>query len=231
MDRYVKFLKIKTPETINDQIYNYVILKLISGEWPVWSKISSENRMAIMFNCSRLTIRKVFQEFETRGIFTTRKGSGYYVATGVEDFIILPIDKINGYNVQDKITSWEENDWLKREWLDNFRVDYNNTTWIERICYKEDEIKKYSIIVINNDVIKEQEIWEDTYMQSKGMIKYEEIFPISSDKIAFSKQLGWGEHAMISSSISHDNHDWTLMEFKIEPFQEFKIKKHIKYLI
>lgn len=231
MNKYTQFLKIKTPETINEQIYNYVILKLISEEWPIWSKISSENRMAIMFNCSRLTIRKVFQEFETRGILTTRKGSGYYVASSVKDFIILPIDKINGYDIQDRITSWEENVWVKKEWLDNFQVDYSNVTWIERICRKQDEIQKYSIIIINNNVIEEQSIWEDTYIQSEGMIKYEEIFPISSDKINVSKQLGWGEHAMISSSISHDNHDWTLMELKIDHCNNFRIKKHIKYLM
>lgn len=64
--------------------------KILKGEYPINSKLPSENSLARKFNCSRLTSRASLVALENSGIIKASRGSGYYVNENAIIVIMLP---------------------------------------------------------------------------------------------------------------------------------------------
>lgn len=64
--------------------------KILRGEYPIDTKLPSENSLARKFNCSRLTARASLVALERAGIITPVRGSGYYVNKNAIIVIMIP---------------------------------------------------------------------------------------------------------------------------------------------
>lgn len=65
--------------SITDQICQILQEKIISREYPIGSKLPSENDLAKSFNVSRLSVRLAIQKLNVMGALETKQGSGTYV--------------------------------------------------------------------------------------------------------------------------------------------------------
>ena len=85
-----------------EEVINYIKEKIVSGKWDVGSKIFSENQLSQYLSVSVNTVRSAISELAKDNILETRKGSGSFVKTNLneekKEFIILSTDEdaING---------------------------------------------------------------------------------------------------------------------------------------
>lgn len=94
MAETLKLRKIGLVEQVGDKIKSYII----TGVWPIGTKIPSESELAEMFGVNRLTVRMALQKLNTLGIVQTRAGEGTYVIefsfveyiNEVSDFLLKP---------------------------------------------------------------------------------------------------------------------------------------------
>lgn len=70
-------------------ISEYIVLKILRGEYKLNDVVSSENRLAIKFNCSRLTSRSSLMSLSNISILNSFKGMGYIVSSRALDIIFL----------------------------------------------------------------------------------------------------------------------------------------------
>ncbi|MGL4616620.1 MAG: hypothetical protein ACRCUM_00115 [Mycoplasmoidaceae bacterium] len=70
-------------------ISEYIVLKILRGEYKLNELVSSENRLAIKFNCSRLTSRSSLMCLSNISILNSFKGMGYIVSSRALDIIFL----------------------------------------------------------------------------------------------------------------------------------------------
>lgn len=68
-------------------ISEYICLKILNGEYKVGSLIHSENKLAIKFNCSRLTARSSLILLANAGVLISHKGKGYVVSENALEII------------------------------------------------------------------------------------------------------------------------------------------------
>lgn len=61
-------------------ISEYICLKILKGSYQAGDVIYSEHKLAIKFNCSRLTARSALIVLVNAGILYSRKGKGYIVS-------------------------------------------------------------------------------------------------------------------------------------------------------
>ncbi|BAQ09346.1 transcriptional regulators [Bacillus sp. OxB-1] len=64
---------------ISDQIIEQITNKISSGEFPIDSKLPSENELAKMFNVSRVPIREALSALSSHGIIESVHGGGNWV--------------------------------------------------------------------------------------------------------------------------------------------------------
>lgn len=64
---------------ISDDVFNQMKDLILSGEWPVGSKIPTEPELGALFNVSRITIRHAVQKLVGMGILRIKRGDGTYV--------------------------------------------------------------------------------------------------------------------------------------------------------
>ncbi|MFS0788284.1 PLP-dependent aminotransferase family protein [Shouchella sp. 1P09AA] len=55
--------------------------KIISGEWPVYTKLPTQNELAQQYQVNRSTVVKAIDELKSYGYVTAVQGSGVYVST------------------------------------------------------------------------------------------------------------------------------------------------------
>jgi len=61
------------------QIYNQLLNYIISGEWPVGTRLPSEKELAEQFNVSRAPIREALQRLSAIGVVESQQGRGSFV--------------------------------------------------------------------------------------------------------------------------------------------------------
>ena len=65
--------------SLNDKIYNYIVIKISEGEWKIGDKIPSESKLCKLFNVSRVSVRAAIQKLQGQGLIITRQGIGSFV--------------------------------------------------------------------------------------------------------------------------------------------------------
>lgn len=62
-----------------DQLYEQVLQRIVSGEYPEGTKLPSENQLSEAFGVSRAIVREAFFRLQVDGLIVARQGSGTYV--------------------------------------------------------------------------------------------------------------------------------------------------------
>ncbi|MGM9538412.1 MAG: winged helix-turn-helix domain-containing protein, partial [Candidatus Onthomonas sp.] len=64
---------------VTNQIVAYMKEHIISGAWPVGSKLPSEKQLCNEFNCSRVSVRSALQRFIAIGAVESVHGKGSFL--------------------------------------------------------------------------------------------------------------------------------------------------------
>ncbi|QYJ86131.1 histidine utilization repressor [Shewanella mesophila] len=62
------------------EIKQFILTKVESGEWQQHSRVPSENQLAELFECSRMTARRALTELSESGVLERSQGLGTFVA-------------------------------------------------------------------------------------------------------------------------------------------------------
>lgn len=62
------------------QIKQFILTKVETGEWQQHSRVPSENQLAELFECSRMTARRALTELSESGVLERSQGLGTFVA-------------------------------------------------------------------------------------------------------------------------------------------------------
>ena len=77
------------PQKISEQILAVLEARIVSGEYPVGSKLPPERRLAEAFGVSRPSVRAALKMLVARQMLEARQGDGYYVsAKPQQDFLL-----------------------------------------------------------------------------------------------------------------------------------------------
>ncbi|WP_026580905.1 FadR/GntR family transcriptional regulator [Bacillus sp. J33] len=83
---------------VSDQIIEEIKNKIKSGEFPVNSKLPSENELAKMFNVSRVPIREALSALSSHGIVESVHGGGNWVRPKpIEKLLDQPLIEVISY--------------------------------------------------------------------------------------------------------------------------------------
>ena len=90
------------------EIKQYIIGCIESGEWEENARVPSENQLAELFVCSRMTARRALTERTDNGVLECSQGLGTFVAGRKSQSSMLAIrniadeikDRGHGYSVQ-----------------------------------------------------------------------------------------------------------------------------------
>ncbi|MDX6016219.1 histidine utilization repressor [Shewanella indica] len=90
------------------RIKQYISDRIESGEWVEHSRVPSENQLAELFECSRMTARRALTELVDNGVLERSQGLGTFVAEFKSQSSMLSIRNIadeikargHGYSVQ-----------------------------------------------------------------------------------------------------------------------------------
>ena len=61
------------------QVAEQIMEKIVSGEWPVGSKLPGELELTAYFDVSRVSVRQAISQLSGQGILSVVQGSGTYV--------------------------------------------------------------------------------------------------------------------------------------------------------
>ncbi|EGZ31355.1 winged helix-turn-helix domain-containing protein [Malacoplasma iowae] len=83
-------VKINSVNSVKRYITNYLILKILTGDYPLNKKIPSENNLAEKFKCSRLTSRSALLVLNNASVLDAIRGSGYIVSEEALKILMPP---------------------------------------------------------------------------------------------------------------------------------------------
>ncbi len=76
------------------RIKQYISDRIESGEWVEHSRVPSENQLAELFECSRMTARRALTELVDNGVLERSQGLGTFVAEFKSQSSMLSIRNI-----------------------------------------------------------------------------------------------------------------------------------------
>ena len=68
-----------TKKSKSEQVCEFILEYVSSGEWPPKSKLPNETQLAEMFGVSRVSIRQAVSQLTGQGVLDVRQGDGTYV--------------------------------------------------------------------------------------------------------------------------------------------------------
>ncbi|MCK8045040.1 histidine utilization repressor [Shewanella sp. 1CM18E] len=91
-----------------EEIKQYILAQIESGEWAEDSRVPSENQLSELFSCSRMTARRALTELTESGVLERSQGLGTFVAGLKTQSSMMAIrniadeikDRGHGYSVQ-----------------------------------------------------------------------------------------------------------------------------------
>lgn len=69
------------------QIYEFIAMRILSGEWHESERIMSVREMAANVGVNPNTVMRSYEKLETDGIIYNRRGVGFFVSEGARDHI------------------------------------------------------------------------------------------------------------------------------------------------
>ena len=86
-------------DTPSNKVHSFILGKIQSGEWPLNSKIMTENRLCETLGVSRVAVREAIERLSALGLLSKKQGSGTFVAeVRMADFVnslfpVMHVDK------------------------------------------------------------------------------------------------------------------------------------------
>lgn len=80
---------------LGQQVRNYVLDKIDSGEWPEGSRILSETQLVELLGASRMTIHIALRDLSAAGVLVRRQGAGTFVAARRRQSTFLELRNIH----------------------------------------------------------------------------------------------------------------------------------------
>lgn len=65
--------------TPSEKVYNFILDKILTREWPIHSKIMTESELCIQLEVSRIAVREAVERFSALGLLVKKQGSGTFV--------------------------------------------------------------------------------------------------------------------------------------------------------
>lgn len=130
-------------------ISEYICLKILKGGYAAGDVIYSENKLAIKFNCSRLTARSALVVLVNAGILYSKKGKGYIVTPNALN-VLFYARKL--YYLGNKHMYSKINDAKIRSLFD---ADEKEFELYEVKTFYDDELQSLSFIAISRKIMKE----------------------------------------------------------------------------
>ena len=65
--------------SLSDTVYDRVLAHIVDGEYPIGSRLPSEQKLCAIYNASRPIIREALAHLRAQDIIESRKGAGSYV--------------------------------------------------------------------------------------------------------------------------------------------------------
>ena len=104
-------IKVNKPDMATpkiEEIKQYILAQIESGQWAEDSRVPSENQLAELFSCSRMTARRGLTELTESGVLERSQGLGTFVAGLKSQSSMMAIrniadeikDRGHGYSVQ-----------------------------------------------------------------------------------------------------------------------------------
>lgn len=90
----------KQKQTIPDQIFQDLKLKIENNEWLPGDKIPSENELSEQYGVSRMSVRMSLQKLVAIGLLEARHGEGYFVKEFQFDQIMANISGMMAPNIR-----------------------------------------------------------------------------------------------------------------------------------
>lgn len=81
--------------SLGQQVRNYVMEKINSGEWPEGSRIPSEAQLVQLLGASRMTIHIALRDLSAAGILLRKQGAGTFVAPRASQSTFLELRNIH----------------------------------------------------------------------------------------------------------------------------------------
>ena len=69
------------------QIYEFIAMRILSGEWREGERIMSVREMAASVGVNPNTVMRSYERLEADGIIYNRRGVGFFVSEGARDHI------------------------------------------------------------------------------------------------------------------------------------------------
>lgn len=79
-----------SPAKLSDVAYAKIFGRIASGEYPVESRLPTENALSLILSVSRPVLREALARLRDDGIVVSRRGSGTYVVRTPEQEVIRP---------------------------------------------------------------------------------------------------------------------------------------------
>ncbi len=76
------------------QVKDYIVERLLTGDWPAGSRVPSENDLVLRFQVSRMTAHRALRELTTEGWLTRVQGAGTFVAEQKPESALLEVRNI-----------------------------------------------------------------------------------------------------------------------------------------
>lgn len=127
-------------------ISEYICLKILNGEYKTGDLIYSENKLAIKFNCSRLTARSSLSLLVNAGILTSYKGKGYIVSENALN-VIFYAKKLYDLGNNHKFGEADN------ETLSAFKLNKDHYALYYVRTYSNDKLISISYIAINKKIL------------------------------------------------------------------------------
>ena len=71
------------------QIYEFIAMRILSGEWCESERIMSVREMAASVGVNPNTVMRSYEKLETDGIIYNRRGVGFFVSEGARERLSL----------------------------------------------------------------------------------------------------------------------------------------------
>ena len=210
--------------TIKESIKKYVTLKITSGDYNVYDKVDSENKLATKFGCSRQTARSALSELAQEFILVPKQGVGYIVNSSVNTNILKSFGSTNNVTKTKLIkleTIPEEIEKLldiKKPYKHRF-----NMFWKE--FYENSELICAQITIINIEKLWKIDERGLEKSVTRELIKSGAPITRSSFRVRFmnlgvfknyAARLGWTNDPLIIEILSTSNNFWVEKTLRIE---------------
>lgn len=80
---------------IYQEIKDFILARIHSGEWAEGDQVPSENELAREFNVARMTVNRALRELTAEQVLTRTRGSGTYVASPKYESTLVAIRSIS----------------------------------------------------------------------------------------------------------------------------------------